>query len=222
MRISVVMPTFNRAYIITEAIESVLRQSYSDWELLIVDDGSSDDTGDIISSRFKDPRINYIPWNHVGVSEARNHGVATSTGEIITYLDTDNVWYPGYLRAVHDTYAADDRAMCAYAALAVEGSKTEPRIVRWEAFNFPRLMHQNYIDLNIFSHRRELYDRLGGFDPRMTRLVDWDLITRYVCESVPTEIPVVGALYRTGASDRITAIAPYDENLAIFREKNGG
>lgn len=88
--VSVVIPTFNRGYIISRAIESVLNQSYTNWELIIVDDGSTDDTKDIIKSYLKDKRVKYFYQKNAGVSAARNLAIKKARGEYIAFLDSDD------------------------------------------------------------------------------------------------------------------------------------
>src|SRR6202162_5963963 len=97
MKVSVVIPTYNRAYIIGEALESVLTQSYLDFEIVVVDDGSTDDTPEIIQA-FQDERIRYIRLErNLGCSAAYNSGIAAATGELICFLDSDDIWRPDYL-----------------------------------------------------------------------------------------------------------------------------
>src|SRR5690348_1065740 len=93
--VSVILPTYNRASLISRAIRSVLNQTFTDWELLIVDDGSTDATEQLIRSRSADSRIRYmkLPQN-VGMCNARNHGIALARGEFIAFLDSDDEWLP--------------------------------------------------------------------------------------------------------------------------------
>src|SRR5688572_27262369 len=92
--ISVVIPTFNRAHLISEAIESVLAQSYPNWELIIVDDGSTDETQSLIRN-FSDTRIRYFRIEHSGsFGTVRNFGIQASKGEYIAFLDSDDIWDP--------------------------------------------------------------------------------------------------------------------------------
>ncbi|MCB0107195.1 MAG: glycosyltransferase family 2 protein [Caldilineaceae bacterium] len=101
-RVSIIMPAYNQARYIAEAIQSVLEQSYPDWELIIVDDGSTDDTA-AIAFRFQDPRIHLHRQTNQGVSAARNVGIALSRGEYIAFLDADDRYRPERL-AVHVAY----------------------------------------------------------------------------------------------------------------------
>jgi glycosyltransferase involved in cell wall biosynthesis len=98
--ISIIIPTYNRAYILENAIKSVLEQTYSAWELIIVDNGSTDNTPDCVN-KFKDNRITTIKEaNNLGPALARNKGLEVANGEWITYLDSDNEFLPNYLTSM--------------------------------------------------------------------------------------------------------------------------
>jgi len=93
--VSVIVPTFNRAYCVGRAIDSVCAQTHAHWELLLVDDGSTDNTAELIAARYShDPRIRYIYQQNAGVSAARNAGIRASQGEYVAFLDSDDVWRP--------------------------------------------------------------------------------------------------------------------------------
>ena len=89
-RVSVVIPTYNRAGYVSEAVKSVLNQTFHDFEVIVVDDGSTDNTPDVIDS-FKDTRIRYLYQENRGVSAAMNTGILASTAEYIAILDSDDV-----------------------------------------------------------------------------------------------------------------------------------
>jgi glycosyltransferase involved in cell wall biosynthesis len=89
-KVSVIIPTYNRAQIVGEAINSVLSQSYDDFELIVIDDGSTDETKELVSSYI--PRITYLYQGHQGVSAARNRGIASARGDYISFLDSDDLW----------------------------------------------------------------------------------------------------------------------------------
>jgi glycosyltransferase involved in cell wall biosynthesis len=94
---SVVLPTYNRAGFITSAVQSVLAQTYGDWELIIIDDGSTDNTKEIVA-KFTDTRIRYIWQQNAERSAARNKGINLSNGEFICFLDSDDTWKPCHLQ----------------------------------------------------------------------------------------------------------------------------
>ena len=90
---SIIIPAFNRAHLISKAIDSVIAQTFEDWELIIVDDGSTDNTKDLICNyQEKDSRINYIFQKNAERSAARNNGIANAKGEYICFLDSDDYW----------------------------------------------------------------------------------------------------------------------------------
>lgn len=97
MRFSIIIPTYNRAQFLPKAIESCLRQEYSNFELIVVDDGSTDDTQAVVD-RYTDPRIVYIHTHNVERGAARNLGILKSTGDYVTFLDSDDIYYPDYLQ----------------------------------------------------------------------------------------------------------------------------
>ena len=92
-RVSVVIPTFNRASILGNAIESVLSQTYDSYEIIIVDDGSTDDTSSVVT-KFNSSRINYLYQENKGRSSARNKALSLANGEYIAFLDSDDKFYP--------------------------------------------------------------------------------------------------------------------------------
>lgn len=96
--ISIIMPAYNAGLFIKEAIDSALRQSYSNWELIIINDGSMDDTEDVVKS-FRDKRIAYFEQPNNGVSAARNVGLSKMNGEFFCFLDADDIFPPDSLKS---------------------------------------------------------------------------------------------------------------------------
>lgn len=93
-RVSVIMPTYNRAHCVCDAVDSVLAQTMPDLELLLVDDGSDDGTAELLQARFCDPRLRYLPRPRGGQSAARNFGLGQVRGEWVAQLDSDDLWKP--------------------------------------------------------------------------------------------------------------------------------
>lgn len=200
--ISIILPTRDRVALVKIAIESVIAQSYQNWELLVVDDGSTDDTVESVESAFHDKRIRILQSCGVGVCGARNCGLQEATGEFIAYLDSDNTWTPRYLELMIVALKAnkDDSG---YAILKCINQT--PTIYRQKRFNYFDLKTKNFIDLNVFMHRRSLLDQVGLFDTSLKRMVDWDLILRITENQSVTFAPFIGAHYDSGpAADRIT------------------
>lgn len=105
--ISVIIPSFNRAGIIERAIKSVLAQDYENWELILIDDGSTDETGKIVLPYLNDPRISYFSQANAGVSSARNHGARVARGEWLIFLDSDDELTADALSQFYGAVSAD-------------------------------------------------------------------------------------------------------------------
>ncbi|MBL0511287.1 glycosyltransferase family 2 protein [Aeromonas media] len=194
--ISIIMPAYNREDTIMAAITSVLAQTYSHFELVIVDDGSTDGTVQVVES-FADDRIRLIKGpGRSGVSEARNIGLRAAKGELIAYLDSDNTWQPEYLSAMVAALHKTPNAQAAYSGQYLyRGSHPEPFAIRFASFNKGLLENRNYIDLNCFMHSKHVFKKTGMFDTQLKRFVDWDLILKISSEFTIISVPVILSNY---------------------------
>ncbi len=211
--ISVIMPTWNRAAILGAAIRSVQAQHFQNWELLVLDDGSMDNTADIVAPFVNnDPRISYVKLAHAGQCKARNHGHSIAKGALIAYLDSDNLWYPQYLSVAAAVFKQRPDVDIAYGALV---SDHHGQRVLFEPFDRERLKVANFIDTSVFIHRSYLIDRFGGFDEKTTPLEDWDLVLRYTAHAPAYRLPVLAARYRE--MDDIRLSVTQEKRLPIQR-----
>jgi glycosyltransferase involved in cell wall biosynthesis len=186
IKVSIIMPTWNRVSVISRAIESVLRQSYKNYELIISDDGSTDNSEKIIKSHYeKDDRIKYIRTSHLGVSHARNVGLERSTGHLIAYLDSDNMWLENYLLLMVNSFIENPDVETMYCGLRVMNNVRKEYYTLLRKYDRKSLLNRNFIDINIFMHKRSLFELLGGFDEQLPPLEDWELIIRYTKTSPP-------------------------------------
>ena len=213
---SIVLPTYNRANTIGDAIAGVQAQSFKDWELLVIDDGSRDHTPEVVEEFLVDQRIRYARQEHMGHAAARNHALRLSRGALIAYIDSDNLWYPHYLKAAATAFGALADVDCFYGALVTEA---HGRTILFEDFDRARLFRGNYIDLNAVVHRRHLIETYGGFDETMDRLVDWDLLLRFTQHKQAYRLPVLAAQYRVIDDQRVSLTVPLDRNYALVRQK---
>ena len=113
MRFSIIIPTYNRAAFLPKAIESVLSQTFTDWELIIVDDGSTDNTKDVVS-QYSDSRITYIYQENAERSAARNNGIAHSVGEYVLFLDSDDYYLSSFLADLNSEIEKNENVPCLY------------------------------------------------------------------------------------------------------------
>ena len=202
--VSVILPVWNRESLVTEAINSVQQQVYKNWELLVVDDGSTDQSGEKIADLLDDKRIRYLPISHQGVSAARNVGLANSRGDWIAYIDSDDLWYPAFLAGMMEAFErAPDREWGYAAKLISNESDGTQRILHLQV-DRTTLLNGNVIPMTALMHRRSLYEQVGGFDEELVRLVDWDLVLRFIAHSEPLLVPVLGGQYRMGSWPRIS------------------
>ena len=208
--LSVVTATRNRADLLTRAVDSVRAQVYENWELVIVDDGSTDDTpGRLAEWTATDPRIVAVAGGGGGgnVGAARNAGLAAAQGQFVCYLDDDNIMEPLWLKAVAWSMARNPSTDLFYGARladrepAPDGTPVELPFLQFEAWDRDRLEAGNFIDLGVVAHRRNLPE--ANFDERLERLGDWDLVLRLTATTEPLPLPVVAMAYTTDAPDRI-------------------
>lgn len=205
--ISVILPTRNRAALLPNSIRSVQAQTYDHWELLVVDDGSTDGTQAVLAGFKADPRIRVFTQPGAGVAAARNRALAAAQGALIAYLDSDNTWTPEFLE-IAAAHLLEHDLDFVYAAL--EANDGWRRRYVGAAFEYAALLKRNYIDINVILHKRALYDSRGGCDETLRRMSDWDLILRYARDSRIGYAPFIGCAYdaRLTQSDRITIAEP--------------
>lgn len=206
LTISVVIPTRSRPRFVSEAIASVQAQSHPHWELIVVDDGSQDETREVLAA-IDDDRVRSVRTEGVGSAAARQIGLETATGEAVAYLDDDNIMLPDWLRAVAWAFSRFQGTDVVYGARVVEdeiplGSDGPlPRLV-FNSFDRELLLEHNYIDASVIAHRAHLPQ--ARWDPEFTGIGDWDLIIRLTEEKPALALPVAAVLYRTGAPGRET------------------
>lgn len=231
--ISVVMPVFNRVSVINVAIDSVLDQHYENWELIIADDGSEDNLENHLIKHYKNllesKKIKYYKYNtNRGVSAARNLALSKAKGEFIAYLDSDNFWDKNYLNLMVNELRSNPSFSCSYSGQLITNTRNlnaekslERAFLRISPFNSSLLENNNYIDLNVFFHRRSLYESCGGFNSSMKRLVDWEYILRLTHKNKPLFVPAILCTYCFGrAENQISFVESFtDSHLKLNDSK---
>ena len=214
--VTVIMPTHDRAAIIGDAIRTVIEQEYESWELLVCDDGSTDNTAAVVDG-FGDPRLRYLRLPKQGAAAARNAGLREARGEIIAYLDSDNYWHPAFLTTIVAALVENSGRSAAYTDY-IDYYVNRAGVCKVRAFEGPsfsqeRLLEKPYIDLSAFAHRRELYDCFGGFDERLTRRQDHQLLIKYTWLRDPLKIRSPLMLYqRNDALTQVTRLHRGDDS----------
>lgn len=215
-RVSVVIPVRNGKDYLQEALDSVLQQSFADLELLLINDGSNDDDYDRYG--LQDKRIRVIHLDGTGVSRARNVGMEQSRGELIAFLDADDVWFPGKLQAQvkyldeHPDVGVVFGKFIRWPSLAGGGFAPSTTLIQdasgiataeaeRSGWLYTRLLKGLLVGMNTAIIRRNIYEAIGGFDESMHQGEDYDfwLKTSRIAEMHSLNGPV--ALYRIhGAS----------------------
>lgn len=198
---SVILPTYNRAYVLWRAIQSVLEQTYGGFELIVVDDGSTDDTLRLIEE-FRDPRIRVLSTENQGPSAARNAGLALAEGEFVAYLDSDNRWKPDFLGCMLAAAQAEEENVLWYCGADItfwERSEDGDWAIaeRWrekrEPYDLDDAWQFEAPDTNCMLHRRLVGEAVGGWDEDCRWLEDWDFFLR-ACLEFPGQVSWVPAV----------------------------
>ncbi len=217
--VSVVLPTFNRARFIGDAITSVQRQSFANWELVIVDDGSTDDTSAVVAPFLADRRITCVRQDNGGDAAARNRGIAETGAPLVAYIDSDNVWYPDFLACAVDCFAAKPEVDFAYGALVSDHHGLGDVRILWKPFDRDALLTANFMDTNVIVHRRTLVARYGRWDSDVKRMSDWDLALRYTSEKPAHQLPVLAAQYRVCDERRVSDVELFGPSQVKLAKK---
>jgi glycosyltransferase involved in cell wall biosynthesis len=178
------MPTYNRQHTITQAVDSVLEQSFKNFELIIVDDGSADKTKTKLKNIIKNKKVRYFCLKkNVGLSAARNFGIKKSKGKYIAFLDTDNIWHKNFLEVMVTELNKNPEMVMAYCGqnlFLVSDGKVIGRGMRSPAYNPDRLLKSNYLDCNSAVVNRRIIKDIGFFDEEIDLVNDWDFFVRIV------------------------------------------
>jgi len=180
--VSVVIPIFNREHLILDTINSVLAQTYQNFEIILVDDGSVDNTKQVISS-INDSRIKYIYQNNAGPSAARNNGIRHAKGEYIAFLDSDDLWLPEKLEkqiSVLNNNKNIGIISCWSQCITYDGEKLHMRMCKAKdskEFCLKILLQPDTVVTGspTMIVRKECFNKVGYFDEKMKTREDWDM-----------------------------------------------
>lgn len=181
--VSVIIPTYNRKKLISESIQSVLDQTFQDFEIIVVDDGSTDGTAEVIKL-FPTEKLKYVYQKNSGRSNARNHALRLAKGRYVAFLDSDDLYLPGKLELqVGYMEEHSEVSMIYTSAYCMDengnlinhhyDAKVSGWIYKYIAFFVPVT-----ITLPTVMIRREVFDKVGGFDEKMERFEDTDMWRR--------------------------------------------
>lgn len=202
--VSLIIPTYNHAAVLRDAIESALAQTYPACEVLVVDDGSQDDTPNLLR-RYQD-KVRTVRQANRGLAAARNRGVSATRGEYVGFLDADDILSPTKFAEQVALLEARPEIGWTYCDVELADQQTGERRLVSERFGyaarrldghlFEELITGNFIPAISPMIRRSLFDQAGSFDESLTSLEDWDLWLRLSLLAPAAYLPRVLATYR--------------------------
>ncbi len=223
--VSVIIPTYNYGRFINEAIESALGQTYPPPEVIVVDDGSTDDTEAVVRSFGE--RVKYIRQENAGVCAARNYGVAESSGELIAFLDADDIWEPTKLEKQLARFSEDlqiglvhcgvrefDDSTSDIVSVVIEGAEDDA------AENLLLWLEPSIIGPGgTIMVSRKAFDAVGGFDTRMKCGEDWDFCYRVARQFKVGFVPEPLVNYRCHAAAAHRNVDEMERGMELFYKK---
>lgn len=211
--ISVVIPLYNKAHIVLDTIQTVLNQEFKDFEVIIVDDGSTDGGLDLIKRNFSDSRLRFVTQKNEGVSSARNNGAKVASFDYIAFLDADDQWHPHYLKIM-----ADEIRKYPYVGMFTSGGLVQDKEHVTYRLARKYLGHHGKIDWFespfVFSHtsstivKKSLFIQEGGFPLGMRCLEDFALFNKLALASGVVYIGLPISKYVGGVAGQITSTSP--------------
>lgn len=171
--ISIITPTYNRAQLLQNTVKSIQAQNYTNWELIIMDDGSTDNTEIAIQPFLTDKRIKYFKKPNTGQPDSQNKGVAHATGEFITFLDSDDEAYPNWLEVV-SKLLKEDTGIASAAAVKKLPNGTEISELPFDMKVYGKTMKVKFTCGSLFI-RRSIFNAIGGYDITLKSTIQTDL-----------------------------------------------
>lgn len=194
--VSVIVPCYNQGKYLSEALTSVLGQTYERWECIVVDDGSTDNT-ELVASDFtkRDKRVSYLRKTNGGLSDARNVGIAQSKGSFILPLDADDKIGPEYLKLAINEFSTSPQTLVVYPGASYFGNRQGIWDVNYKGYR--SLLMTNSLFCSAI-YRRSDFDRAGGYDVNMREgFEDWEFWIRLLSpDSIVAKLPGIHFYYR--------------------------
>jgi glycosyltransferase involved in cell wall biosynthesis len=211
--VSVIIPTYNRGWVLREAVDSVLAQDFKDFELIVVDDGSTDNTREILESYDHDLIV--LRQSNRGVSAARNRGIAAGRGRLVAFLDSDDLWLPRKLSSQVDFFNSNPAALVNQTEeiWIRNGVRVNPktRHHKFSGMIFEKSLALCLVSPSAVMMKRSLFDEVGLFDEDLPACEDYDLWLR-ISRRYPVhliETPLV--IKRGGHADQLSQAPGLDK-----------
>lgn len=212
-QVSVIIPTYNRGWIVGEAIDSVLDQDFRDYELIVVDDGSEDNTPAILAAYGN--KITVLRQSNRGVSAARNYGITVAAGRLIAFLDSDDLWLPRKLFTQVKFFTENPDAVINQTEerWIRNGVRVNPkkRHLKFAGMIFERSLSLCLVSPSAVMMKKGLFDSVGVFDENLPACEDYDLWLRISCRYPVHLIDTPLIIKRGGHEDQLSKAAGLDK-----------
>jgi glycosyltransferase involved in cell wall biosynthesis len=221
--ISVIIPAFNAQATIKETIASVQAQTFSDFEIIVIDDGSTDGTLELVST-IKDERLRIFSYENGGVAVARNRGISHATGEFIALLDADDLWTPDKLELQLAALQKYPEAGVAYSWTYFKYEEDESSYADESSF-FEGNVYADLLVRNFLHNgsnpliRGKAIESVGEFDPVCVPCEDWDFYLRLAVQWTFVLVPKSQILYRQSSGSASSKVEVMEKSLLIVIEK---
>ena len=221
-RVSVIVPSYNRAQMLPRALESIFAQTYKDYEVIVVDDGSKDETPEVMKQFLG--RVKYIRKENGGSASARNRGIEESGGKYIAFLDSDDYWVPEKLEVQVQVLDAHPNVGIVYARMPIindKGERVGTKPAGISGRNFKELLeHWGDLPTSTVMTRRECFEKAGKFDTALTTMQDIDMWLRIARHYDLYEIESKVLAYYSRHGEQITSskIKVYGGLVTIYKK----
>ncbi|WP_347566433.1 glycosyltransferase [Scytonema sp. UIC 10036] len=217
------IPAYNSAKTILETIESILKQTFNNFEIIIINDGSQDSTLALISE-VKDDRIKVFSYPNAGANVSRNRGLYRAVGDYISFLDADDLWTPDKLELQLQALQENEDAMVAYSWTDYIDEKSKFLLsgthITENSHVYEKLLVINFLESGSNPLiRREALIKLGGFDESLTAAQDWDMWLRLAHDYQFVAVPKVQILYRKSGNSLSSNLARQEKACLLVLNK---
>jgi hypothetical protein len=224
--VSIILATRNRHQLLRRAVASISAQDYPRWEIILVDDGSTDQTPEVVGqlcAELGGDRLHAIRISQGGVCAARNHGLAAAQGTVIAYLDDDNTMHRLWLKSVVWAFSQRPDIDVVYGGVMIDdfgrlNCQSAGRLPSFHLnpFDETALRDYNLADIGAIAHRKlpdaRVDESLHGFG-------DWDLLFRLTRAKAPLVLPVLACYYTTSAPNRLSDQSFFPDEMRLVRER---
>lgn len=226
--VSIIIPCYNQGYYLSYALESILAQTFTDWEAIIIDDGSNDNT-QFVTTQFDDPRIQYVYQKNQGLATSRNNGIKRAKGDYLSFLDADDEWSPEFLSCCLHELKKCQNWVGVYTQnhFIDEKSSFLPQIggqVVSPAKFRSRLLEGGFFVVHAVMIKKSVVENVGMFDPNLAGkgVEDWDLWLRISEKYIMGGIKKPLAYYRVYLGSMSTNTKDmFDNRIAVIKKHFG-